>query len=54
MVEIILDDLTNQKVINLVGEHLDGMSQVSPPESIHALNVDGLKQPEITFWSAWK
>lgn len=54
MVKIIIDDLTNQKVINLVGEHLDGMSQVSPPESIHSLNLDGLKQPEITFWSAWK
>jgi putative acetyltransferase len=30
------------------------MAQVSPPESRHALNLDGLRHPAITFWSAWQ
>ncbi|QGH33755.1 GNAT family N-acetyltransferase [Gracilibacillus salitolerans] len=52
--EIILDDLSHPKVSGLIMEHLDQMSEVSPPESIHALNLEGLKQPDVTFWSAWE
>ena len=29
------------------------MAQVSPPESRHALNVEGLRQSDVTFWSIW-
>ncbi|KHD86230.1 acetyltransferase [Heyndrickxia ginsengihumi] len=50
--EIRRDDLTGQKVKELVAEHLGGMAQHSPPESIHAL--DELQKPEITFWCAWE
>jgi putative acetyltransferase len=53
-VEIKIDDLTGPEVAELVGEHLQGMSLNSPPESIHALNLEGLKKPEITFWSVWE
>jgi putative acetyltransferase len=53
-VDIKIDDLTGPEVAELVGEHLHGMSLNSPPESIHALNLEGLKKPEITFWSAWE
>lgn len=49
-----IDDLTGPEVAQLVGEHLHGMSQHSPPESIHALNLDELRKPEITFWSVWE
>ena len=52
--DIKIDDLTGPEVAELVGEHLHGMSLNSPPESIHALNLEGLKKPEITFWSAWE
>lgn len=52
--DIKLDDLTGPEVAKLVGEHLQGMAQNSPPESIHALNLEGLKKPEITFWCAWE
>ncbi len=48
------DDLSSTEVIQLIGEHLQGMAQNSPPESIHALNIEGLKKTEITFWSAWE
>jgi putative acetyltransferase len=26
----------------------------SPPESVHALDIDALCSPEITFWAAWE
>jgi putative acetyltransferase len=53
MMEIKKDDLTGTEVLELIREHLHGMSLNSPPESIHALNVEKLRQPDITFWSIW-
>ncbi|GIO12671.1 putative N-acetyltransferase YsnE [Cohnella xylanilytica] len=52
--EIKRDDLTGPEVQALIGEHLQGMFEHSPPESVHALDLDGLRKPEITFWSAWE
>ncbi|MBM7567651.1 GNAT family N-acetyltransferase [Paenibacillus sacheonensis] len=51
--EIIVDELTGPEITALIREHLKGMFESSPPESVHALDLTGLKQPEITFWSAW-
>lgn len=51
--EVIIDDLSSRKVIKLLEEHLSDMYANSPPESIHALDVDSLKSPEITFFSCW-
>ncbi|MFS0882611.1 GNAT family N-acetyltransferase [Bacillus sp. 7586-K] len=51
--EIKIDDLTGPEVAQLIMEHLQGMKLNSPPESIHALNLEQLRQPNITFWSAW-
>jgi putative acetyltransferase len=48
-----LDDLSDPQVHALLQEHLRSMSQQSPPESVHALDLDGLRKPEITFWTAW-
>lgn len=45
--------LDRPEVIALLREHLQGMAELSPPESIHALDIDGLKRPQISFWSAW-
>jgi putative acetyltransferase len=47
------DDLTGENIIALLMDHLANMAKHSPPESRHALDLDGLKQPEITFWSVW-
>ncbi|WP_440116547.1 GNAT family N-acetyltransferase [Paenibacillus sp. QZ-Y1] len=52
--EIKVDDLSGIQVKALIAEHLQGMAADSPPESIHALNLNGLKKPEITFWCAWE
>ena len=51
--EIRLDDLKGPEVVQLLEEHLRCMAQVSPPESRHALNLDGLRKPDLTFWSIW-
>ncbi|KKC49671.1 MULTISPECIES: GNAT family N-acetyltransferase [Paenibacillus] len=51
---IMLDDLNGPDVRALIGEHLRGMAENSPPESIHALDLNELKKPEITFWSVWE
>ncbi len=49
-----LDDLTRPEVIRLLEEHLEDMYAVSPAESVHALDLEALKVPEIAFWSAWE
>lgn len=49
-----VDDLTAPAVHALLREHLAGMAMHSPAESIHALDLSGLRQPDITFWTAWR
>jgi putative acetyltransferase len=50
--DIRIDDLTGPEVLELLREHLRHMRQISPPESVHALDIDALRGPEITFWTA--
>jgi len=52
--EIEADDLNGQEVSQLLLEHLQSMRQISPPESVHALDIDELRKPEVTFWSVWE
>jgi putative acetyltransferase len=49
-----VDDLSRAAVIALLDEHLRNMHELSPPESVHALDLPALRQGEITFWSAWE
>jgi putative acetyltransferase len=51
--EIKEDDLYGPEIAKLLQEHLDDMAIHSPPESIHALNLEELRQPELTFWTLW-
>jgi len=53
VIDIRIDDLAGEATRTLITRHLDGMHESSPPESVHALDADGLRHPEITFWSAW-
>jgi len=41
--KIKLDDLTGPEIHALLQEHLDDMHRISPPESIHALDLSGLR-----------
>ena len=47
------DDLRGGEIRRFLTEHLDEMHSITPPESVHALDLDGLRQPGITFWTAW-
>jgi putative acetyltransferase len=47
------DDLSSPEVQALVAEHLAGMHGNTPAGHVHALAIDGLRAPAITFWSAW-
>ncbi|MEL7272957.1 MAG: GNAT family N-acetyltransferase [Pseudomonadota bacterium] len=46
------DDLRGSEIAALLETHLDLMHSVSPPESVHALDLDALRASHITFWSA--
>jgi len=46
-----IDDPARPDVYALLEEHLRHMHELSPPESVHALDVSRLKSPDITFWS---
>lgn len=51
--QIRTDDLTGTEVIGLLEAHLDYCRASSPPESVHALDLDGLRARNVTFWSVW-
>ena len=48
-----LDDFARPQIHALLNEHLRNMYELSPPESVHALDLDRLRSPEISFWTAW-
>jgi putative acetyltransferase len=48
-----VDDLRNAAIAELLAAHVAFCRATSPPESTHVLDLDALRSPEITFWSAW-
>ena len=52
--EIRVDDLSGPEIRGLLEEHLANMRQISPPESTHALPIEGLRKPDVTFWTVWE
>lgn len=52
--QIKVDGLSGPEIAALLQSHLQGMAEHSPPESIHALDLEALRQPAITFWTAWE
>ncbi|MGP1373469.1 MAG: GNAT family N-acetyltransferase [Almyronema sp.] len=52
--QICEDDLTGEKIANLLREHLKHMHEITPPESVHALDLAALRSPDITFWTVWE
>src|SRR5207342_3415812 len=53
-VDFVLDDLQGEHIRALLRLHLASAQQHSPPESVHALDVDGLRRPGVAFWSCWR
>ena len=48
------DDLSSAATQSLLRLHLAGMHTNSPPGHVFALDLSGLKAPDVTVWSAWK
>jgi putative acetyltransferase len=48
------DTVLGPEVRALLREHLASMHSLSPPESVHALDVEGLLRPGVTFWTVWE
>ena len=50
---IIEDGLEGPEVTDLLAFHLAEMHALSPPCKVHAMPVARLRQPDVTFYSAW-
>jgi putative acetyltransferase len=53
LVHIEVDNLTHPDVLALLREHLANMHEITPPEYVFALDAAKLRQPGVTFWTAW-
>jgi putative acetyltransferase len=51
--DIRVDDLRGPEIKELLEAHLELMRAITPPESVHALDLEGLRAPEVTFWTMW-
>ena len=51
-VRIDVDDLTSSETIAFLEDHVTQLRALTPPESTHALDLEGLRAPEVVFWSA--
>ena len=52
--QIRIDDLRAPEIAALLQTHVDFCRAASPPESTHVLDLDGLRAPAVSFWSAWE
>src|SRR5437868_2719855 len=52
--DIRIDDLSGPEIRELLLEHRQSMFLHSPPESVHALDIEGLRAADVTFWTAWE
>ncbi len=50
---IVRDDLTHPDMVALIELHLRSAFENSPPGSVFALGLSGLRDPAVTLWSAW-
>jgi putative acetyltransferase len=50
---IVEDDLTGTEVAALLALHLGEMHQWSPACKVHAMPLERLREPDVTFYSAW-
>lgn len=53
-IHIRLDNPRQVQVARLLHAHLHGMARYSPPESVHALDLEALGAPDVTLWSVWE
>ncbi|MFI1160756.1 GNAT family N-acetyltransferase [Streptomyces sioyaensis] len=51
LMDISIGDLYAPDVVELLEGHVRELRGVTPPESVHALDLEGLRHPEVAFWS---
>lgn len=49
--KIVVDDLSDPEIAEFLDDHVREMLSITPPESKHALDLEGLRRPEVTFWA---
>jgi len=49
---IVVDDLSGPEIAAFLTEHVRQMHEITPIENAYALDLDGLRRPDITFWTA--
>jgi putative acetyltransferase len=49
--KISVDDLSGPEIAAFLEAHVQEMRSITPPESKHALDLDGLRRPEVIFWT---
>ena len=52
--DIKLNDLSGPEMARFLKAHLQHMIRITPPGSVHALDIEALKKPEISFWGVWE
>jgi putative acetyltransferase len=52
-IDVRQDDFSSAEIHSLIAEHLSGMHSNSPPGHVHALAIENLCAPSVTFWTAW-
>lgn len=50
---VVEDDLSAPEVVALLELHLTDMRRISPECSVHALSLERLREPEVTFYTVW-
>jgi putative acetyltransferase len=50
--KIVVDDLSGPEIAAFLAEHLRQMHEITPLENAYALDLDALRRPDITFWTA--
>jgi putative acetyltransferase len=50
--KIVVDDLSGPEIAMFLAEHLRQMHETTPLENAYALDLDALRRPDITFWTA--
>jgi len=50
--KIVVDDLSGTEIAAFLAEHVRQMRELTPLENAYALDLDALRRPDITFWTA--
>jgi putative acetyltransferase len=50
--KIVVDDLSGPEIAAFLAEHVRQMHEITPIENAYTLDLEALRRPDITFWTA--